>query len=526
MARQGKLQLFVGDQSRRPSKGGGAVGACSASQSSSIQLKLARLASGGLPRVLDLFSGCGGLSLGFQAAGFQITAAVEVDPDAAKSHGLNFHDGADRHIVPRDITAVRPQMLADQLGLGDVSKAFDVIVGGPPCQAFARVGRSKLREIADHPEAFRHDPRARLYIEYLRYVQACEPLAVLMENVPDMLNHGGQNIAEEVCDVLSNRGYVCGYTLLNAAHYGVPQMRERMFLLAYQKSIADKVLFPEPSHWIDLPPGYDGSRAVALKLLANRNGDFTHYCIPPVAARPLPPAVAAEDAIGDLPSIDARKLLASGDLKRGARRFDAPMRFHTPLRMTDFISRMRTWPGFESASEVRDHVIRYLPRDYPIFARLKAGDQYPEAVACAEKMFEEAIRVLKAKKQAPLPNSPKWKRIRASIVPPYDPGKFPNKWRKMERDKPARTLLAHLGKDSYTHIHYDSRQARPISVREAARLQSFPDGFVFSGTMNPAFRQIGNAVPPMLAQAIAQVVYELLAGVNVDVRSRASAGIR
>lgn len=92
----------------------------------------------------------------------------------------------------------------------------------------------------------------------------------------------------------------------------------------------------------------------------------------------------------------------------------------------------------------------------------------------------------------------------------YDPSKFPNKWRKMEADLPARTLMAHLGKDSYSHIHYDSEQARTISVREAARLQSFPDGFRFCGTMNPAFRQIGNAVPPLLAKALATCVLSAL----------------
>ena len=95
-------------------------------------------------------------------------------------------------------------------------------------------------------------------------------------------------------------------------------------------------------------------------------------------------------------------------------------------------------------------------------------------------------------------------------VPPYDVGKFPNKWRKMWRDQPARTLMAHLGKDSYSHIHYDSRQARTISVREAARLQSFPDGFSFCGTMNPAFRQIGNAVPPLLAKAVATQIMKTM----------------
>ena len=99
-------------------------------------------------------------------------------------------------------------------------------------------------------------------------------------------------------------------------------------------------------------------------------------------------------------------------------------------------------------------------------------------------------------------------RRRAEFVPPYDPSKFPNKWTKMNGDLPARTLMAHLGKDTYSHIHYDSAQARTITVCEAARLQSFPDGFHFSGTMNPAFRQIGNAVPPLLAYAVGRRIVQ------------------
>nr|WP_278045735.1 DNA cytosine methyltransferase [Rhodocyclus gracilis] len=98
----------------------------------------------------------------------------------------------------------------------------------------------------------------------------------------------------------------------------------------------------------------------------------------------------------------------------------------------------------------------------------------------------------------------------------------------MWRDQPARTLLAHLGKDSYSHIHYDSAQARTISVREAARLQSFPDGFRFSGTMNPAFRQIGNAVPPLLAKAIATHMMKTLRQTEretADEPSRATAAV-
>src|ERR1700716_4155020 len=98
------------------------------------------------------------------------------------------------------------------------------------------------------------------------------------------------------------------------------------------------------------------------------------------------------------------------------------------------------------------------------------------------------------------------------MVPPYDPSKFPNRWWKLQANGPVRTLTAHIGKDTYTHIHYDSDQARVITVREAARLQSFPDGFVFAGTMNPAFRQIGNAVPPLLASAVARCLLEQITG--------------
>lgn len=110
-----------------------------------IRTKLHRLRRGGKPRTLDLFSGCGGLSLGFQSAGFRIVGAVESDSLAAESHALNFHAhcSAERraaHAAPRDITAVEPSTLVRELGLGSKADSVDVIIGGPPCQAFARVG--------------------------------------------------------------------------------------------------------------------------------------------------------------------------------------------------------------------------------------------------------------------------------------------------------------------------------------------------------------------------------------------------
>ena len=472
-----------------------------------ITQKANRLAAGKKPRVLDLFAGCGGLSLGFLAAGCHIAAAVESDLDAARSHGHNFHPGDERHARPRDITRTLPESLTTELGLGEPAGAFDIVVGGPPCQAFARIGRSKLREVANHPEAFRHDPRSLLYINYLTYVDACKPLAIVLENVPDMLNFGGRyNIAYEISEVMESRGYNCGYTLLNAAHYGVPQMRDRAFLIAIRKELVTEIKFPSPSHWIDLPSGYDGSRAVALKLL--RHNDLLNpdefWKDPPAASPSLPGAISAKEAMHDLPPIDARAELAAGKLRRSARRFDTPLPYPTVSHITDYARSMREWPGFQAAPTLSDHVIRYLPRDYPLFARMEPGDQYPEAYRHAECMFVEALERRRLKGHKLPANSEEWIKLRSSIVPPYDHTKFPNKWRKMEPDHPARTLLAHLGKDSYSHIHYDSRQARTISVREAARLQSFPDGFKFSGTMNPAFRQIGNSVPPLMAKPLAE----------------------
>ena len=476
-----------------------------------IEQKIERLKVGGKPRVLDLFAGCGGLSLGFQAAGFDVVAAVENDPDAARSHGLNFHGKDEEHSKARDIYSP-PEELVAELDLGPTAEAFDVIVGGPPCQAFARVGRPKLRAIDDHPMAFIHDPRARLYLGWLHYVDACKPLGVLMENVPDVLNHGGQNIAEETCEVLKQKGFACGYTLLNTAHYGVPQMRERMFLIGYRREIVEHVTFPEATHWMDLPLGYEGSRAVALKLLRGMD-DPEHaydYIDPPEAGEHLPPAITAIEAIGDLPSIDAPAQLRSGELKRGARRFDKPVAWDHGRKVSNYAQVMRTWPGFEAPDELLDHVIRYLPRDYDLFARMNAGDQYPEAWQHAHDMLAERLTALRKAGQVIRKCTKEYERLHRQYVPPYDVNKFPNKWRKMWPDAPARTLMAHLGKDSYSHIHYDSRQARTISVREAARLQSFPDGFVLCGTMNPAFRQIGNAVPPLMTKVLASKMMSTL----------------
>jgi len=164
--------------------------------------KLARVRDSGHLRVLDLFAGCGGMSLGFAREQFSIVGAVELDPLASLSHALNFHRHddqrtRDRHRQARDITVTNPDDLAQELSLGETSSVVDVIVGGPPCQSYARVGRAKLREVYEHPRAFKIDPRGNLYLRYLEYVRQFQPLAVVMENVPDVLNNGGHYVAEE-----------------------------------------------------------------------------------------------------------------------------------------------------------------------------------------------------------------------------------------------------------------------------------------------------------------------------------------
>jgi DNA (cytosine-5)-methyltransferase 1 len=473
--------------------------------------KLARLSSapGVRPRVLDLFSGCGGLSLGFQAAGCDIVAAAEIDELAARSHALNFCKGApqdvfDCHAKPRDITKIDPAELMSEFGLGNPARAIDIIIGGPPCQAYARVGRAKLREIAEHPNAFKVDPRANLYLRYLHYIEELKPLALLMENVPDIMNYGGHNVVQEIVEALDDMGYTARYSLINSAHHGVPQMRDRVYMIAFRKELKVSVTFPQATNHCDLPVGYEGTRSVAMKFIDLFSNEG--YVDPDIGNPSLPRAITAAEAIGDLPPI---MLHREGKLRRGARRFTELSRYRNIAfeKLSPFAREMRTWPGFENDQGVFDHVLRYLPRDTIIFEAMKEGDEYPAAYAVANELFQAAARKRRIKK-----DSTEWKRLHRAMVPPYDHTKFPNKWWKLRANGPARTLMAHIGKDTYSHIHYDSKQGRVITVREAARLQSFPDGFVFAGTMNPAFRQIGNAVPPIMARAIATTMLNSLNG--------------
>ena len=480
-----------------------------------LQRKIERLRSGQPPRVLDLFAGCGGISLGFQAAGCRVDAAVEIDELAARTHAQNFHstcgpDLFEQHAKARDVTLEEPDHLVEELELGGAEDAFDIVVGGPPCQAYARVGRAKLREIAEHPRAFKIDPRGNLYLRYLHYIGITQPLALLIENVPDVLNYGGHNVMAEIAEALADLGYVAKYSLINSAFHGVPQTRDRVYLVAYRRELEIEVRFPDASHYLVLPSGYSGSRSVALRHVDLFN--HSAFAEADHGDESLPGAITCEEAIGDLPKIT---LHLEGKLRRGARRFDKLIPYDGRRRISSYARTMREWSGFENREGLWDHVIRYLPRDADIFREMPNGAEYPVAHATAERLWKNHIVRLEKRSGQRL-SSTERQVLHRQMVPPYPVSSFPNRWWKLRRDFPARTLMAHIGKDTYSHIHYDPAQARVISVREAARLQSFPDGFRFCGTMNPAYRQIGNAVPPLMAKRLADQILDALIGATAE----------
>lgn len=469
--------------------------------------KLARLCTGAFPRVLELASGSGGLALGLRSAGFDLSAHVEIDEQAAETYRLNFRhdiDASSKWSQARDMTALSAAQLVRDLDLGvHVAEAFDVLAAGLPCQAFARIGRSKLREVTGDNDAFRNDERAGLYRRFLAYVEETQPLVVIIENVPDILNFGGHNVPEEICATLKSMRYTAAYTILNAAHYGVPQIRERLFLIAYANELAAEPRFPVPAYHLELPRGYEGSRKVALKHVPENSAWFRPIQEP---SRQLPAAVGARAAIDDLPTIREHET-APETIRRRLLGDRLPYSISEPAG--PYQKLMRTWTAFSTSGETTGHMVRLNRRDYATFRAMPHAADYPIARAIAEKRLQTAVEKARLKGEAV--SSDALLGLRKAIVPPYDPGKFPNKWWKLHPDRPSRTLTAHIGKDTYSHIHYDSHQARTISVREAARLQSFPDGFEFAGSMNAAFRQIGNAVPPLLALAVAREIKEQLA---------------
>lgn len=432
-----------------------------------------------LPPVIDLFSGCGGLSLGFARVGFPLFASVDSNEAAIQTASLNLHNNPDMSphsgAFVRDIRNLNP--------LDIITPALNenpVVIGGPPCQAYSMAGRGKLKSLGKD-RIHTKDSRGNFYQDFLEFAIKVNASAIVMENVPASMDYGGQNIPEIACKKLEEYGYRAKWTILNAANYGVPQLRERMFLIAVQNDLEMVHTIPEPSH--SNPDKNRYPRRFRFEKISDR---CDYFVMPPENAASKA-WVTVGEAISDLP-----KLLPSAD---------TPYHLAKPLEAKPYAE----YPSNDYQKSLRGQKktcsgngFRRTLRDFKIFDRMLPNDDYRQASEIAEMLLQDKLKASGTRKET---NPERYALLRKQFVPPYSLNKFHDKWKKLNRDYVSHTLPAHLGTDTYSHIH--PWEPRGISVREAARLQSFPDNFIFPVSMGDAFKQIGNAVPPLLAEVLA-----------------------
>lgn len=393
------------------------------------------------PVVLDLFCGAGGMSLGFLMAGFHIGLGVDRDALACQTHAHNFRQS---HTVCADITTIAdPLAFVQEQGLAQI----DVVIGGPPCQGFSRVGRGKLRQINNDPR-YIHDPRNQLYQEFVRFVGALRPSWFVMENVPDMMYYhdGSGLLLDKIVQEFQALDYSVDHRILLAADFGVPQLRQRLFVVGNRHK--------KPIHWPDAN---------------NKDTD----------------RVTVWEAIGDLPVVDIKQRV---DTISYVPRCDLNAYQHLMREGCD---------GLLYNHQTRWH----NSDDIQAFTMLTEGGRYIDLPA--------DLRRYDSKRHPEKRNE--W---------------FKDRYRKLIRNEPSWTVEAHIGKDTYRHI-FPSRPGgeeppRTISVREAARLQSFPDRFRFLGAFTRQFYQVGNAVPPFLARAVARTILPEVVVENAKVGERLS----
>lgn len=376
------------------------------------------------PIAVDLFAGAGGLSLGFEQAGFDVAVAVEFDPIHAAIHELNFPYTT---VICRDIRELTGDGIRKTAGLGD--KEIDAVIGGPPCQGFSLIGHRVL-----------DDARNELVFHYLRIVTELRPKTFVMENVPGMVTGQHHQLLDELIDRFERNGYQVRrpYRILNAAEYEVPQERRRLFVLGARSDISLPA-YPEPT---------STSRSARLK---STNGKIT---LPDLD---LPHCPTVADAISDLPDIEDFETLLETD--------ELPIRLSGGSR---FARRLR---GDECD-----------PSDFSYQRNVDSGI----LTGCLRARHTDESR----------------RRFAATPGGTTEPR---SRFYKLSLDGTANTLRAGTASDRGAFsaprpIH--PIYPRCISVREAARLHSFPDWFRFHRTIWHGFRQIGNSVPPLLARAI------------------------
>ena len=404
-------------------------------------------ASSGLS-FIDLFGVPGGMSLGFRLAGMKPMGGLDIFKSGIETYRKNFPEIPEKNMVCADAgkrNIIKKFQEATSLKPGDV----DVIIGGPPCQGFSNVGRIKIASLVKNGQRsgrssdprFIDDKRNYLYRSFIRFVERFRPKAVVMENVLGMASYKNGRVVTQIKKDLVKAGYPnADSRVLNAAEYGVPQFRRRIFFIATRNG--GPVTWPAKTHFPK--SGHDRKRLADAK-------DY----------------VTAGNALGDLPPLripEKNHKLADSEREYG----------------TDPGCEFQTWARGE-LDTLRNNITRWhREKDIEVFGNMRPGEKWADLSGSDRKKIG------------------------------YSDKSFKDKWKRLREDRPSWAVVAHLQKDGYMYIH--PRQDRTISVREAARLQSFPDSFVFYGSRSAQFRQIGNAVPPLLAVAIAEHVKKMLAG--------------
>ncbi|WP_237570098.1 DNA cytosine methyltransferase [Mycolicibacterium lacusdiani] len=367
----------------------------------------------GVPLAADLFSGAGGMSLGLEDAGFRVVLGVDHYGFAVETHRHHFAGMSVLEDLSDPATVTRIAKLLKR-------NKVELLAGGPPCQPFSRAGRSKIRNRVLTGAADPHDERRDLWRSFLEVVQLCRPKAVVMENVPDMALDREMFILRSMTEELEQIGYSVSARVIDTWRYGVPQMRQRLLLVALKGAI--KFRWPDES----------------------------------------PRRVTLWNAIGDMPPVEGGWRPKGGAF--GWADYGGPR--------TEYQRWLRRRVSEDDAERLFDHITRPVRED-------------------DRAAFESMTHKTKYTDLAP-----EFQRYRKDI--------FDDKYKKLDENDLSRTITAHIAKDGYWYIH--PRQPRTLTVREAARIQTFPDDFRFAGPPSVAFKQIGNAVPPLIGQVIGEAV--------------------
>lgn len=392
---------------------------------------------------IDLFAGCGGLSEGFYRQGFRALAHVEIDHYACETLRTRMrHYGyrhADEEVIEHDITS---EDIIERIERATHGRPVDVIIGGPPCQAYSTAGRVR------DGEGMARDPRNYLFESYVRILEHFEPKFFVFENVTGLLSArvDGGLIFPKVIHALGNRYKVIDDPAIlvhNTANYGVPQIRKRVIIMGVRDDIDEK-------------------EAIDLYNAVSK----THYDpeMPEAQRRGLQRFVDVHDALSDLPPVEPGQ-----DASNEA--FDYPCN-------NTFLRRI----GQPGIHPLMDHIARnHNEVDRERFrVMIEHHWSFGEMRRRRPDLEHEHARV------------------------------FDNSYVVQWWDLPSKTILAHIHKDGFQFIHPDYDQARTFTVREAARIQSFPDDFVFVGSRGEKYKQIGNAVPVLFAEALAKAIKQNL----------------